>query len=61
MTEGRTAFRKSSFSDPQANCVEVARGVRSVELRDSKVEFGGPADARIRLRPAAFAAFLRAL
>jgi hypothetical protein len=61
MTERRAAFRKSSFSDPQANCVEVAHHAEAVELRDSKTRPGAPADARLRFRPAAFTAFLAAL
>lgn len=56
-----TAFRKSSFSNPNANCVEVARRPEIVEVRDSKVEFGSASDARITLHPKAFSAFLATL
>lgn len=56
-----TAFRKSSFSDPHANCVEIARRPEIVEVRDSKVEFGSAADVRIKLHPKAFSAFIATL
>lgn len=56
-----TAFRKSSFSDPHANCVEIARRPEIVEVRDSKVEFGSASDVRIKLHPKAFSAFIATL
>lgn len=56
-TFSRSDFRKSRYSDPDKNCVEVATNTEAVEMRDSKTEFGSAADHRIRLSPAAFAAF----
>jgi hypothetical protein len=45
----RAAWRKSSYSTEQPNCVEVAMGVGAVAVRDSKNVVGPvlafPADA----------------
>ncbi|MFE9061558.1 DUF397 domain-containing protein [Streptomyces violaceusniger] len=47
-------FRKSSYSNPQLECVEVATNVPgTVAVRDSK-DPGGPV---LRFTPAAWAAF----
>jgi hypothetical protein len=51
-------FRKSSYSDPERECVEVATNVPgAVAIRDSKHP-GGPI---LRLAPAAWADFRDAL
>lgn len=51
-------FRKSSFSDPERECVEVATNVPgAVAIRDSKRP-GGPI---LRLAPAAWADFRAAV
>jgi Domain of unknown function (DUF397) len=54
-------FRSPSLSDEDHNttCVDVACGDGVVELRDSKVEFGSPADHRVRLDYTEFDAFQR--
>jgi hypothetical protein len=54
-------FRSPSRSGGQDNqtCVDLACRDGVVELRDSKVEFGSPADHRIRLRYPEFDAFQR--
>ncbi|MBT2416139.1 DUF397 domain-containing protein [Streptomyces sp. ISL-12] len=52
------AFRKSSYSDPEAECVEVATNVpMTVAVRDSK----DPDGAALRLRPAAWVLFQAAV
>ncbi|MCZ9347042.1 DUF397 domain-containing protein [Streptomyces sp. TRM76130] len=52
------AFRKSSHSDPEAECVEVATNVpTTVAVRDSK----DPGGASLRLRPAAWRFFQAAV
>jgi hypothetical protein len=57
-------FTASDFQSPSRSsgednttCVDVACGGGIVELRDSKVAFGSPADHRIRLSHAEFDAF----
>lgn len=51
-------FRKSSHSDPERECVEVARNVpNAVAVRDSK----DPEGRILRFTPAAWAAFQVAL
>lgn len=43
MTEGKyTGWRKSTYSNSSANCVEVAAGEGMVGVRDSKQEARGP-------------------
>ena len=55
-----TRFAASDFRSPSrsedvnSTCVDLACGDGVVELRDSKVEFGSPADHRIRLGYAEF-------
>lgn len=51
-------FRKSSFSNPNQDCVNLAYRDCWVELRDSKTAFGTSADQRIMLTDSAFLAFL---
>ncbi|MFJ6609841.1 DUF397 domain-containing protein [Streptomyces sp. NPDC091289] len=47
-------FKKSSFSEPNGECVEVARNIpRTVAVRDAK-RLGGPV---LTLAPAAWDAF----
>lgn len=40
-------FRKSSYSDPNQECVHMAQGAGWVEMRDTKTDFGSPADGRL--------------
>jgi len=54
----RAEFRKSSFSDPQQDCVEVAQRAGWVQVRDSKTAFGGPRDGRLGFSGARFREFL---
>jgi len=54
----RNAFRKSSYSNPNANCVEVAQRADAVELRDAKTAFGSATDFRLHLSRTGFAALL---
>ena len=51
-----TAWRKSSYSNASANCVEVAVADASVRVRDSKQHGRGPV---LEFSPAEWAAFLR--
>ncbi|HET9137729.1 DUF397 domain-containing protein [Actinophytocola sp.] len=51
-------FRKSSFSDPNQECVEVARHDDWVQVRDSKA---GPDDGRLTFVGARFTEFLDGL
>ncbi|MEW2579591.1 DUF397 domain-containing protein [Streptomyces syringium] len=54
----RLQFRKSSFSDPNHECVEIAMNVADiVAIRDSKI----PDGPTIRLSPASWGAFRAAL
>jgi hypothetical protein len=54
-------FRKASFSAPNENCVEVARGGGWVEVRDDKVAYGTPADHHLAFTAHEFDAFLTAV
>jgi hypothetical protein len=54
----RADFRKSSLSDPQQSCVEVAQRAGWVQVRDSKTAFDGPQDGRLTFRAARFVEFL---
>ena len=51
-------FHKSSFSDPNQSCVEIARQASWVEVRDSKTVFGSPADRRLAFTAQQFALLL---
>jgi hypothetical protein len=50
-------FRKATASNPDMNCVRVARRGNWVELRDDKTTFGAPDDHRIALTGAEFDRF----
>jgi hypothetical protein len=50
-------FRKATASEPDKDCVRVARRAGWVELRDDKTAFGAPADRRIALTSAEFDQF----
>lgn len=52
-----SAWRTSSYSGDQANCVEVGHGDQYVGIRDSKAQ----ADGTVLLNRAAFTALLRSL
>jgi hypothetical protein len=54
-------FRKSSYSDPQQDCVHVAQRAGWVEMRDTKTEFDSPADGRLALTAEQFAGFLSSI
>lgn len=51
-------FRKASASNPDRECVRVARRDGWVEVRDDKTSFDGPKDVRLRFTEAQFDAFL---
>src|SRR5262245_47619924 len=50
-------FRKATASEPNKDCVRVARRTDRVELRDDKTGFGAPDDHRIVLTGAEFDRF----
>jgi hypothetical protein len=50
-------FRKATASNPDRECVRVARRGSWVELRDDKTAFGAPDDHRIVLTAAEFDRF----
>lgn len=52
-------FRKASASQPDRECVRVARRDGWVELRDDKTTFGTPEDTRLVLTAAQFDDFLQ--
>ncbi|TCP43891.1 uncharacterized protein DUF397 [Tamaricihabitans halophyticus] len=51
-------FRKATRSDPDKNCVQVARRDGWVELRDDKTVFGAADDHRLVFTAEEFDAFL---
>lgn len=54
-------FRKSSRSDPDKECVLVARQAGWVEMRDSKTAFGAANDRRLVLTELEGSELLRAV
>lgn len=52
-------FRKSSISEPDKNCVEVARREDLVAVRDTKTSFGTSADRHLVVTADQFDDFLR--
>lgn len=54
-------FRKASASQPNRECVRVARRDGWVEVRDDKTTFDGPEDVRLVFTEAQFDAFLRGM
>lgn len=54
-------FRKATASNPNLDCVRVARRSDWVELRDDKTTFGAPDDHRIVLTSAEFDRFQAAI
>jgi hypothetical protein len=57
ITAPRPPWRKSSYSNGQANCVEVVTAARTVAVRDSK-DPHGPA---LAFRPVDWQAFTRSI
>jgi hypothetical protein len=51
-------FHKSSYSDPDRDCVHVARRGVWVAVRDSKTAFDGPDDAWLVLPAEQFDRFI---
>ncbi|MPZ84705.1 MAG: DUF397 domain-containing protein [Actinophytocola sp.] len=51
-------FRKSSRSDPDKDCVHVARRDGWVEMRDTKTVFGTPTDHRLAFNAEQFDSLL---
>ena len=51
-------FRKSSYSDPDRDCVHVARRGAWVALRDAKTAFNGQEDGWLTLPAEQFDVFL---
>lgn len=56
-TFAETDFRKATASQPDKDCVRVARRDNLVELRDDKTEFGAADDHRLILSAEQFDAF----
>lgn len=54
-------FRKSSRSEPDRDCVLVARRAGWVEMRDSKIAFGAANDRHLVLTELEGSALLRAV
>ena len=52
-----STWRKSSYSSPQGNCVEVSGGARTVSVRDSK-QVPGP---ELTVSDQAWSRFIRAI
>lgn len=57
----REAFKKSSYSRPNKDCVEVARDGGQIAIRDSKTVFGSTVDAHLAFTESQFDAFLSAV
>lgn len=53
-------FRKATRSDPDKDCVRVARSNGWVEVRDDKMPFGAPNDLRLVFTDQQFDAYLTA-
>ncbi|MFC0107910.1 DUF397 domain-containing protein [Kibdelosporangium aridum] len=53
-----TEFRKSSFSEPDKECVQVARRGGWVAIRDTKTTFGASDDHHLLLTANQFDSFL---
>ena len=51
-------FRKSSYSDPDRDCVQVARGSSWAAVRDSKTTFDSREDTRLMFTAQQFDTFL---
>lgn len=54
-------FRKASRSEPQRDCVHVARRDGVTQFRDSKIGFGAVDDGRLTVSTEQFSAFVRAV
>ena len=54
-------FRKVSCSEPQRNCVHVARRGDVAQVRDSKTGFDAADDGRLTVSGEQFTAFVRTL
>lgn len=52
-------FRKATLSEPDRDCVQVARKGNWVEIRDDKKLFGAPDDVRLALTAEQFDTFQR--
>lgn len=57
-TFGEHEFRKATMSDPDKECVRVARRAGWVEIRDDKKTFGAPDDHRLVFTAEQFDGFL---
>jgi hypothetical protein len=51
-------FRKSSMSEPDKECVQVARREHCVAIRDTKTAFGAPDDHHLLFTAKQFDSFL---
>lgn len=61
MTENRAAWRKSTYSGSEANCLEAASAARAIAVRDTKQAHLGPNRTILSFTPTAWEKFTASL